>query len=77
MERESMLAVCRLAYMLIDELVENEEQREKNLKTVDKEYNIKFSYGIAGFPDNGVSLQELLKAADINMYKNKDFNKKN
>ena len=39
MERESMLAVCRLAYMLIDELVENEEQREKNLKTVEKVVN--------------------------------------
>ena len=36
MERESMLKVCRLTYMLIDELVENEEQKEKNLKTVDR-----------------------------------------
>ncbi|MCK5153773.1 MAG: sensor domain-containing diguanylate cyclase [Spirochaetales bacterium] len=53
------------------------ELNDSPLKTGDKEYNIKFSYGIAGFPDNGVSLQELLKAADINMYKNKDFNKKN
>ncbi len=35
-ERETMLKVCRLTYMLIDELVENEEQREKYLELVDK-----------------------------------------
>lgn len=52
------------------------ELDESPLKTEDIEYNIKFSYGIASFPDNGTSLQKLLKAADINMYKNKELNKK-
>ena len=35
-KRDTILEVCRLAYMLIDELVENEEQREKFFKLVDK-----------------------------------------
>ena len=64
---------------------ENVEKRISEIKKVldksplitgDIEYNIKFSYGIAGFPENGVRLEELLKAADINMYKNKETNKK-
>ena len=46
------------------------------LKMGKNEYKIKFSYGIAGFPDEGVSYQELVKAADSNMYKNKELNKK-
>ncbi len=37
-------------------------------------YEIKFSYGIAGFPDEGNNLQDLLKTADANMYKNKERN---
>jgi len=45
------------------------------LKTGEKKYNIRFSYGIAGFPENGLSLTELLKAADVNMYANKEYNK--
>ena len=34
--RDIMLEICRLTYMLIDELVENEEQRERFFKLVDK-----------------------------------------
>jgi len=45
------------------------------LKTKNDEYKIKFSYGIAGFPDEGGSFQELVKSADTNMYKNKEENK--
>ena len=35
-KRDTMLKVCRLTYMLIDELVENEEQREDYFKLIDK-----------------------------------------
>jgi diguanylate cyclase (GGDEF)-like protein len=52
------------------------ELNNSPLKTGENEYIIKFSYGIADFPKDGTSLQELLKYADINMYKNKDVNKK-
>lgn len=66
----------------------NTENVEKRISGIEKElddyplitengtYKIKFSYGIAGFPDNGVSLKELLIAADNNMYKNKETKKK-
>lgn len=46
------------------------------LKTENLEYTVKFSYGIASFPKEGVSYQELVKSADTNMYKNKELNKK-
>jgi diguanylate cyclase (GGDEF)-like protein len=45
------------------------------LKIEKMEYNIKFSYGIGSFPENGKNLEELLKVSDINMYKNKEKNK--
>ena len=37
-------------------------------------YEIKFSYGIAGFPEEGTNLEDLLKTADVNMYRNKERN---
>jgi diguanylate cyclase (GGDEF)-like protein len=40
------------------------------------EYKIKFSYGIAGYPEDGTSLEELLRTSDANMYSNKENNKK-
>ena len=39
-------------------------------------YNIKFSYGIAGYPEDGTTIDDLLKKADSRMYKNKNFNRK-
>ncbi len=51
------------------------ELNDHPLATEKGKYKIRFSYGIAGFPDNGVSLKELLKTADNNMYKNKEHNK--
>lgn len=52
------------------------ELHDSPLSSAENEYRIKFSYGIAGFPDNGINMKELLIAADINMYKNKGQKKK-
>ncbi len=40
------------------------------------DYRIKYSFGIAGFPEDGESYKEILKIADMNMYENKAENKK-
>ncbi len=40
-----------------------------------KRYNIRFSYGIAEFQDEEITLEELLRTADKNMYKNKKQNR--
>ncbi len=52
------------------------ELDDNPLKTENVDYKIKFSFGIASFPDEGASFQELVKTADSNMYKNKELNKK-
>ncbi len=39
-------------------------------------YIVKFSYGFAGYPEEGTTLEELIRTADTYMYKNKEFNKK-
>ncbi len=39
-------------------------------------YIVKFSYGFAGYPEEGTTLEELIRTADTYMYKNKELNKK-
>ncbi len=41
----------------------------------DKEYFIKYSYGIAGFPEDATRYEDLLHLADLNMYQHKSRNK--
>jgi diguanylate cyclase (GGDEF)-like protein len=40
-----------------------------------KRYNIRFSYGIAEYQEEGITLEDLLRTADKNMYENKKQNR--
>ncbi len=52
------------------------ELEKSSLTFGSSKYIVKFSYGIAGYPEEGTTLEELLRTADAHMYKNKELNKK-
>lgn len=67
---------------------DNKTELEKRISTIIKKlettpvtlkstkYYIKYSFGIAGFPEDGQNYDELLQVADKNMYRHKAENKK-
>lgn len=50
---------------------------EKPLRVFGNEFHITSSIGVALYPDNGSSIDELLKCADMAMYRVKELGKKN
>ncbi len=58
----------------ISTIIEKLETTPVTLKSI--KYYIKYSFGIAGFPEDGQSYDELLQVADKNMYRHKAEKKK-